>query len=144
MFVQLVYVSAAAHLMKESELVAILETARIENANLNVTGMLLYAEGAFIQVLEGDAQAVERLLRKIKRDARHRRFLILLDRVIHDRDFDGWSMAFQRVSQQELDQIAGYYDWTAEMPTRRKSSSSAVDRTPFGGSTVRSLKSNPV
>jgi hypothetical protein len=117
---QLVYVSAPARPMKDSELFEIVETARRGNAESNVTGMLLYAEGAFIQVLEGDPQTVERLLRKIKRDPRHRRFLILLDRVAQNRDFEDWPMAFARVSLQELDQIAGYQDWTAEMPTRRK------------------------
>jgi hypothetical protein len=120
-FRQVVYVSAASHLMRESELLEIVETARVANSKLKVTGILLYGEGPFIQVLEGEAQVVERLLRKVKRDVRHRRFLILLDRVIHERDFEGWPMAFQRVSQRELDAIAGYFEWTAEMPTRRKS-----------------------
>jgi hypothetical protein len=117
---QVVYVSAAAHLMRESELLEIIEMARTANAQSHVTALLLYAEGPFIQVLEGEGEVVERLLRKIRRDPRHRGFLILLDRVILERDFDGWPMAFQRVSQPELDAIAGYFEWTAEMPTRRK------------------------
>lgn len=106
--------------MKESELLEILQTAHRANTESNVTGILLYADAAFIQVLEGDPQTVERLLRRIKRDPRHRRFLILLDRITQSRDFEGWPMAFERTSIQVLDQIAGYYDWTAAMPTRRK------------------------
>ena len=109
--------------MRDSELLEIVELARANNAQLQISGMLLYADGSFIQVLEGDPQAIERLIRKIRRDTRHRGFLILLDRAIHERDFDGWSMGFQRVSQQELDRISGFYDWSAEMPTRRKTAS---------------------
>lgn len=117
---QLVYVSSAVRLLREPELVEILTVARANNSESAVTGMLLYAAGSFIQVLEGDAQRVEKVMRKIKRDARHRGFLMLLDRVTEERDFDGWNMGFHRVSQQELDQIAGFHDWSAEMPTRRK------------------------
>ena len=117
---QIAYVSSAVRLLRDSELLEILETARARNEQLQVTGTLLYAEGSFIQVLEGEASAVERLLRKIRRDSRHRSLLMLLDRVVEERDFESWSMGFKRVTQLELDQIAGFYDWSAEMPTRRK------------------------
>ena len=117
---QIVYVSAAGRLMRDPELLDILEVARANNTQLQVTGMLMYSDGSFIQVLEGQPPVVEKLLRKIRRDTRHRGFMILLDRVVQERDFEGWSMGFQRVAQLELDQIAGFYEWSAEMPTRRK------------------------
>ena len=122
---QLAYVSAAVRLMRDSELLDILEVSRASNAPIGVTGMLMYAEGSFIQVLEGESAVVEKLLRKIRRDIRHRGFLILLDRVFPvcdfpDRDFEGWSMGFQSVTKHELDQIAGFHNWSAAMPTRRK------------------------
>ena len=118
---QIVYVSAAVRLMRDSELLSILESARTSNNAQGLTGLLLYADGAFIQVLEGDPQTVERLMRKIRRDQRHHRFLILLDRVTGERDFDDSSMGFCTVTGQELQEIAGYQDWSAAMPTRRKS-----------------------
>ena len=117
---QLVYASAATRSLRDPELLAIVEAARARNAELDVTGMLLYAEGAFVQVLEGEPKTVEKLLRRIRRDERHRRFLILLDRMTDERAFEGWSMGFQQVTLQEIDQIAGYYDWSVEMPTRRR------------------------
>ena len=98
---QLIYVSSAVRLLREPELLEILDVARANNSQLDVTGMLLYAGGSFIQVLEGDAQMVERVVRKIKRDARHRGFLTLLDRVLEERDFEGWNMGFHRVSEQD-------------------------------------------
>jgi len=106
--------------MRDSELLDLVDISRANNFQMNVTGVLLYADGSFVQVLEGGPPTVEKLVRKIRRDARHRGFITLLDRVADDRDFEGWSMGFRRVSQQDLNQIAGYHDWSAEMPTRRK------------------------
>ncbi|HSM42684.1 MAG TPA: BLUF domain-containing protein, partial [Afifellaceae bacterium] len=49
----LVYVSAAHHLMGDDELTEILETSRARNAAAGITGMLLYKDGSFMQLLEG-------------------------------------------------------------------------------------------
>ncbi|MEL6406516.1 MAG: BLUF domain-containing protein, partial [Chloroflexota bacterium] len=57
----IVYVSYASHTMSESELVEILDTARENNQRLNVTGMLLYRDGFFIQALEGEQAVIEPL-----------------------------------------------------------------------------------
>ena len=47
------YVSSATHLMTEDELAAILDVSRERNARDGITGLLLYSDGDFIQVLEG-------------------------------------------------------------------------------------------
>jgi len=53
------------------ELAELLQGARDTNAELGLTGMLLYAEGSFFQVLEGQADVVDALYDKIERDKRH-------------------------------------------------------------------------
>jgi hypothetical protein len=58
--VSLVYVSVARELMSDEDLKAILEVARRKNAERNITGMLLYRSGYFIQALEGEEADVER------------------------------------------------------------------------------------
>ncbi len=117
---QIVYVSSASRILRQVELLGILEASRVNNYADDITGLLLYADGAFIQVLEGEAARVECLIRKIRRDGRHRQFLILLDRVADERDFEGWSMGFRRVTVEELDTVARYSDWSAEMPMHRR------------------------
>ena len=117
---QVVYASSSARALRDVEILSILDVSRQHNSAMHVTGMLLYGDGSFVQALEGEPPAVEKLLRKIKRDPRHRGFLILLDHVVPRRDFEGWSMGFQQVSHRELDAIAGFHNWTAEMPSRRK------------------------
>jgi hypothetical protein len=54
----LVYVSAAVTWFSEAELRALLTGARFRNENADITGMLLYKDGNFMQALEGSEAAV--------------------------------------------------------------------------------------
>lgn len=46
--VQLIYVSNATHLLSQAELLSILESSVRHNRQQDITGMLLYANGAFM------------------------------------------------------------------------------------------------
>lgn len=95
---QLIYGSAAVIDSNELELPRILLSARRRNAILGVTGMLLYHEGSFLQVLEGEEKTVETLFERIAGDPRHRRLMVLLRRAIDAPQFSDWSMGFVDVS----------------------------------------------
>ena len=100
---QLVYASAATHSMDEEELAQILGSARENNGALGITGMLLYHEGSFLQVLEGEKSAVEALFAKIEKDERHTETLVLLRADVEERSFRRWSMGFYcSASNEEL------------------------------------------
>jgi hypothetical protein len=73
----IVYASSALQLFTKPELQTLLEKARQNNAKLNVTGMLLYKDGNFMQALEGDMEVVTKLAGTIERDLRHKGVLIL-------------------------------------------------------------------
>ena len=77
----------------EAEVANIVEVARSRNATLGVTGALISTGAYFAQVLEGEQQAVEELMRSIDADARHMRVKILRT-VAEARRFSGWSMAY--------------------------------------------------
>ena len=94
--IQLIYTSAALKLMDDEELDSILLDARAGNAKAGVTGMLLYAEGTFFQVLEGDGPVVRALFERISADTRHRGVIKLVEREISERTFSEWSMGFRR------------------------------------------------
>lgn len=83
----LVYISASSHLMNDAELEAILQESRENNSELGLTGMLLYYEGAFMQVLEGSEEVVRSLYMRIAQDPRHHRILPLLEEYIAERNF---------------------------------------------------------
>lgn len=66
------YVSTATHLFSESAMEALLKTWEEKNNLLQLKGLLLYSEGNFFQVIEGDKKIVRKLFQKISQDPRHK------------------------------------------------------------------------
>ncbi len=65
----LVYVSAATHPLDKADLLQMLKEARERNQQLGVTGLLLYKDGDFTQLLEGDKATVKALFQdSIRKD----------------------------------------------------------------------------
>ena len=110
--ISLVYISASSHLMNNDELEAILKKSRENNTELGLTGMLLYYEGAFMQVLEGSEETVRRLYTRIAQDPRHFRVVPLLEEYIEERNFPDWSMGFHRMQQDEVQYLEGFTSFT--------------------------------
>ncbi len=106
-----VYASAASRAFEPGQLAELLQTARENNAKLGLTGMLLYAEGSFFQVLEGPADAVDALYAKIERDPRHAQMTMIIKEPISKRHFDAWTMGFYEASRAELAGLSGVSDF---------------------------------
>jgi hypothetical protein len=68
--------------------------ARIRNLELGITGFLMYFEGRFVQVLEGNFESVSNLFSTIRRDRRHRDVHIVSFLEVEERRFLDWSMEF--------------------------------------------------
>lgn len=68
----LVYVSSAVRPFSRSDLEDLPATSRDNNAELGITGMLLYRDDNFMQILEGEEGPVRALYDKIGNDPRHR------------------------------------------------------------------------
>ena len=113
---QLVYASAATVEFSSEDLDTLLEGARKNNATLGVTGMLLFKDGSFFQVLEGEADVVKALYDKISLDKRHNNVLMLSNQIIEERNFGEWSMGFVR-DQKEIQQLPGFVDFFASSHT---------------------------
>ena len=94
---QLVYASAASVEFDEGDLIELLRRARRNNEELGVTGMLLFHEGSFIQVLEGPPDVVEALYDEIMRDPRHGDHTLIYRCEQSERCFASWSMGFEHV-----------------------------------------------
>lgn len=113
----IVYLSASSHLLSDAELEAILSTSRANNRERGITGMLLYSDGGFIQVLEGPPSEVMSLYHTIERDPRHKRLIALLKGPIEERNFPDWEMGFQRVDP-DADEISGYSRFFDDPPPK--------------------------
>jgi len=106
--IRLIYVSSANKLLSPEELADLL-TISVKNNNLShITGLLLYLDGNFMQVLEGEEADVDFFYKKILRDSRHHDVIIMDRSTIEHRDFESWSMGFKALANDEIAQITGY------------------------------------
>jgi hypothetical protein len=99
MIFYLIYISSAVKLLTEEELLLLLRQSQEKNAILDVTGMLLYKGGNFMQMLEGEEQTVRELYATIRKDERHKDILTIMTGNIEKRNFDSWSMGFQNMDK---------------------------------------------
>jgi len=99
---RLVYSSSARSGMTEDELKLILESAKVRNARRGVTGMLLFRDGVFLQLLEGEEVDVRYVYNRIVNDPRHQRVVNLLQEKIDQRDFASWSMGYQVPTDEQI------------------------------------------
>lgn len=99
--IHLIYVSAAAHEFSTAELDRLLAQAARNNSGDQLTGMLLYAGGSFMQVLEGEEDAVDRTFARISRDGRHGSIMVLEREPIEARAFPEWHMGFRRLGSDD-------------------------------------------
>jgi hypothetical protein len=107
----LAYTSIASHHMTHEELLTLLSQCRKNNLPTAITGMLLYMEGCFFQVLEGEPDQLVALYDKIAKDPRHHDVMKLILEPIEARCFSNWSMGFQHITKEELSSITGLTDF---------------------------------
>jgi hypothetical protein len=103
-FTELIYRSTMVG-DSEHELKPILESSVKHNQLNGITGMLLYFQGGFMQVLEGRDQEVMETYARICADTRHQRTSILSIRILKHRIFGQWSMGFKHVNPSEIAQF---------------------------------------
>ena len=91
---QLAYLSQSSYFSDQQSLSQLLQQSRHANQQRDVTGILLYHQQHFFQVLEGNKPTVEVLYQKILNDPRHRGCRKMAIFETERRDFDAWRMAF--------------------------------------------------
>lgn len=112
MLYQIVYTSSATRPLSSDELAVILEEARARNEQLDVTGMLLYNDGNFLQVIEGQKATLFELYDMIRSDRRHTGVITLAEQSIEERSFEDWRMSFRRLDSLAPEDVpAGYTDF---------------------------------
>lgn len=108
---RLIYLSSATRPMSDEDLEAILSKARGKNEGLDVSGLLLYSDGDFFQLLEGPLKVIQDLYAVIQVDDRHTGCIEIVCEPIEKREFEDWSMGFRRISREEVSgQVSGFND----------------------------------
>lgn len=95
---QLTYVSTAGA-MPHGDMEQILMSATRNNAELGITGMLLFNGQNFLQLLEGEPAVVDALLDRVEADSRHSGVVVMTDIEIAERCFPDWSMQLLRLAE---------------------------------------------
>jgi hypothetical protein len=106
----LTYVSSALEPFSPHELRDLLDRCNQNNRHQDVTGMLLYKDGNFMQVLEGEQSVVLAVHEAIMRDPRHRGLITLLRGETPGRQFPDWSMGFKDLGA-DIDNPEGYSEF---------------------------------
>lgn len=94
----IVYISNAVKLFEERHLDELFCQSVNNNSTRNITGILLYNEGTFIQILEGHKQPLDNLFKTIHQDRRHNNITKILDRRIGDRLFSKYRTGFSTLN----------------------------------------------
>lgn len=84
--------SAIASSVIDEEMFKISQQAKRNNQKHNITGVLFFHNGLFIQVLEGEKQPLEQLMTRIEADNRHQQINRIIDENISQRFFKDWQM----------------------------------------------------
>ena len=105
--VQIIYASVASRSFDRGELLTLVAYADASNTALDVTGVLVWDRGSFLQLLEGPALAVDALFDRISADYRHARVSLITRESITARSFSHRPLVFLMPTPAELCEISG-------------------------------------
>lgn len=111
---QLVYASKAVKDFSEDDLVNILQFSRQNNKKKQITGAMIYSKGYFLQMLEGQRNAVNELFNQhIAKDKRHEMVNCFFKNHVEKREFPEWYMGFFRNEDNEGHDLLELIDFKA-------------------------------
>ncbi|MEG3620257.1 BLUF domain-containing protein [Magnetovibrio sp. PR-2] len=91
---RIIYSSSASSDITPEDIQAILRVSQRKNSQVGITGVLLFVEGTFIQVIEGSQFSLDQFMWDIRQDQRHDNIETLCTETIQTRMFPNWSMAY--------------------------------------------------
>lgn len=106
--IRVVYCSKASSDLGPADIEQILNSARRNNKKNHITGLLVFDNQYFLQVLEGERQQVSELVTKISTDQRHQKFCFISVSTICLREFSHWSMAYVSKNKLKRDLLIKY------------------------------------
>ncbi|WDZ96119.1 BLUF domain-containing protein [Herbaspirillum sp. WKF16] len=99
MLVRLIYASRARLPISSEVIDSILGSARKNNPEQGITGVLCYSDSIFVQVLEGGRDQVNRIYGRLQRDERHHDLVLLAYESIDERLYSSWTMGKIRLDK---------------------------------------------
>jgi len=106
----IVYTSNSKDKLREKDLEQLLFQCQRNNSRNGITGLLLYIDGKFVQVLEGDKEKLEEVFKKIQLDHRHEKVNKLIEGESKKRNYSNWAMGYKSLMPEEVMERLGYRD----------------------------------
>ena len=88
------YVSTASPDLNEEETKKLLVSAKKVNVSNGISGIFIYSDGNFFQIIEGEERTVKKLYKRIEQDNRHYNIIKLLDKSIEAFSFESYTSSF--------------------------------------------------
>ena len=115
MLYTLCYVSSCKNNLTVKDLEHLFRVNKRNNTEHDVSGILIYNNGNFLQILEGDQDMVKTLFKKITRDSRHRNLIPLINNPIEERIFHDYDSGFiQFENPKKRQELHNYISWLKE------------------------------
>jgi hypothetical protein len=99
---RIIYLSSGIKIFSDQEINELLKISRVNNQKNGITGLLLYSDGNFMQILEGEKEAVESTYNKILNDSRHKNIIQIVNESVENRNFSEWKMGYSIVDPEFL------------------------------------------
>jgi hypothetical protein len=113
---QLIYLSQATRPLSAKALLGLVEHAQQANTRQHLTGVLVYSNKRFIQLLEGEPATLAQVYARISQDPRHQHLCKVAHHPIAARHFPEWPLAYQALSPAQFAHLAGYLAPTKSRP----------------------------
>jgi hypothetical protein len=95
MILAITYTSRATDLHTEEMRLKLMRECELRNVTQDVTGLLLYQEGHFLQYIEGEPETIRATFARIQCDPRHHDVTLHSEEVLMQRQFPDWSMFYR-------------------------------------------------
>ena len=107
-----------------SDIQNMLESAQRHNLKNGITGLLMYKENHFIQILEGSESAVLETMARIIQDRRNHHLRVMVESRSNQRIFENWAMAFHDgdIDRSTADLIQKVFDTALDENKKEKES----------------------
>lgn len=87
------HTAPAVRAFSGEELCIIAKQLAIRNSEFNVTGILHYSDREFFQILEGEKEAIDELLKLVDNDIRHENFHTVWYGKLTQRAYSNWGLS---------------------------------------------------
>lgn len=109
MLERLVYRSKATGEVGSLALFNLLTQARQKNAELNITGHLIFDGEFFTQWIEGPSSSLDQLWASLQKDDRHQQIILISRTPAETRRFSEWTMAFSSYPSLNSHNMPGFF-----------------------------------